>query len=224
MSRTAEQSVSHRVTVQERLRRQIAAHLHGPVQGRLLALKAQLDELLRSDGIPPQASVDLRSVADEMGRVIQRDIARLSRRLYPSIVRRGLIPCLQSLVDEYEPLLDLRLRLADDLLRRESAYHGLLSEKARLMAYRIVEEALNNVLKHARSSHVSLEAGFACPELVSVSVRDDGPGFDPCAVEGGLGLAAIQDFAAAAGARLSLTSSPGNGTAIEVLLPVARAT
>ena len=104
-------SRSRIVTTEDRVRREIASHLHGPVQGRLLALRAQIDEVNRLDTMPPNAVTSLSAIIDEMGRVIQSDIAVLSRRLYPAIVRRGIVPAMQSLTDEFDATLDIELKL-----------------------------------------------------------------------------------------------------------------
>ena len=179
MNAQVEHSRSRKINAQERVRREIAAHLHGPVQGRLLALRARLDALAGGNGMSPEASSSLKSVVDEMGRLIQRDIAALSRRLYPAIVRRGVIPCLQSLLDHFEPALRVRLKFDNELAELERTNPGVLPERTRLMAYRIAEEALTNVLKHAQTSQVIVEVGRDPSGWLTLAVRDDGPGFGP---------------------------------------------
>jgi signal transduction histidine kinase len=206
------------------VRREIAQHLHGRVQGRLLALRAQLHGLAQQDGLPPEALHSLRSVVDEMGLVIQRDIATLSRRLYPSIVRRGLVPGLQSLVDQFEAVLDVTLRIDEEIVARESANRAVLAEKTRLTAYRIVEEALGNVVKHANATRVAVEVESASDGWLQVSVRDNGDGFDLDHASLGLGLAAMQDYAEAAGGLCALDSQPGRGTSVSLRLPEAEET
>ncbi|NCC36329.1 MAG: sensor histidine kinase, partial [Chloroflexia bacterium] len=89
--------------------------------------------------------------------------------------------------------------------------------------YMMLQEALNNALRHARASKVSLAVHVA-DDVIIFTVRDDGIGFDPELTSGGLGLRSLQERAAKIGARLSLSSQPGQGTFIEMRVPVATIT
>jgi len=85
--------------------------------------------------------------------------------------------------------------------------------------YRIAQEALHNVVKHAGARQVRLEVGRVA-EGVSLRVVDDGRGFDPSAVpDGHLGLAGMRSRAERLGGRLTVTSEIGHGTTIEVVVP-----
>ncbi len=88
-------------------------------------------------------------------------------------------------------------------------------------AYRIAQEALHNVVKHAHASHVDVRLEVAPPSLV-LEVRDDGAGFDPNqAFPGHLGLQSMRDRAARIGGTADLDSEPGRGTRIHARLPLA---
>ncbi|GMA16716.1 sensor histidine kinase [Deinococcus metallilatus] len=109
------------------------------------------------------------------------------------------------------------LTLHADLGREPS-----LSPAAQAAAYRVAQEALHNVVKHARASQVWLsvreEAG-----LVTVEVRDDGRGFDPAALPGGtLGQRSMRERAQGAGGTLDVQSRPGTGTTVTLTLPADR--
>jgi signal transduction histidine kinase len=86
--------------------------------------------------------------------------------------------------------------------------------------YRIAHEALNNCLKHAHAGHVTVNVSRQ-DQRVTLTVADDGVGFDPATVRevGGLGLSAMAERAARLGGRLSVDSRPGEGTrvCVEVL-------
>lgn len=96
-----------------------------------------------------------------------------------------------------------------------------LPAEAHITFYRIAQEALNNIVKHARASAVTLE--LCCQNIgegpvVEMSVSDDGRGFDPLDVPPGrLGLSSMAERAGAIGAELTITSKPGHGTRIRVL-------
>lgn len=216
-----QESRSRIVTVAELSRRDIAAHLHGPVQGRLLALRAQIDEVVRRDAMPTGAAERLRGIVEEMGIVIQQDIAVLSRTLYPAIVRRGLVVALQSLGDQYEATLDLELKFPEDFAARERSNHNLIPERTRLAAYRIANEALTNAVKYAGSARVELVADIEEAGWLTITVRDDGPGFDTETAAQGLGLSLMRDYPAAIGGTCTITSEPGKGTAVIARLPMS---
>ena len=94
-----------------------------------------------------------------------------------------------------------------------------------LAVYRIVQEALNNVIRHAQATHVDVHLRFA--DQLSISICDDGVGFampdrvDALTDRGHFGLIGMRERAELIGARLSIHSSPGQGTLVEVTLPPA---
>ncbi|MGI6209285.1 MAG: cache domain-containing protein [Anaerolineae bacterium] len=86
--------------------------------------------------------------------------------------------------------------------------------------YHIAQEILNNVLKHAHARRVHVRLEYR-PEGASLSIEDDGEGFDPARVHrGGMGLQGLRERAARIGAELSLDSAPGHGTRVRVDVPV----
>lgn len=198
---------------EENLKKQIASHLHGPVQGHLLALRAELGALASVGDMPASVKKELGTIVEDMGQVIQRDLSMLSRRLYPAIVRQGLLPALLSLGDEFGSSLDIETDFDESYVMKERANRSLLPESSRLAAFRITEEAITNVLKHCLSRQVLLSVRDSGEEVV-VSIRDDGPGFDATLAKNGLGLASMQDQAEAAGGSCQVYSSPGQPTEV----------
>lgn len=87
--------------------------------------------------------------------------------------------------------------------------------------YRLVQEALTNVSKHAAASHVWLRIALSC-ENVEISVRDDGVGFDPDAKAEGFGLIGMRERATLAGGELEVYSAQDRGTAIRAMIPIER--
>ncbi|WP_406350828.1 sensor histidine kinase [Streptomyces sp. NBC_00658] len=119
-----------------------------------------------------------------------------------------------------------------DALRRLAARHDATVEvtgpvravpaAAEVVVLRSCQEALTNARKHAGgSAAVSIALAYAAGAL-TVSVRDDGPGFDPAAPVGGYGLAGLRSRAAEVGGTAQVRSSPGAGTTVTVRLPVPR--
>jgi signal transduction histidine kinase len=208
------------VKAQEDVRRDIAVHLHGPVQGRLLALKAQLEDLNRSNDLAPDVSGSLTTIVANMGQVIQEEISLLSRRLYPAIVRRGVVPSMQSLHDQFEVMVDVQLEIDESLGAQERLNPNLIPEQTRLATYRIAEEAFTNVMKHADARVVTLaldlEEGY-----LNLRIHDDGAGFAAVDTQAGLGLAVMLDYAQAVGGTCKIESAPGEGTSVIAVLPAS---
>jgi signal transduction histidine kinase len=95
-----------------------------------------------------------------------------------------------------------------------------LPRDVKLLAYRIVQEALHNVVKHGHAEHASLRVEVENGTL-AVDVTDDGQGFDPNAsFTGHFGLESMRERVQANGGEFRIDSSPGNGTAIRVRVPV----
>ena len=209
------------VTAQEGVRRDIATHLHGRVQGKLLALNGRLQELLRGTSLSSETAQLLSGVVDDMDQVIQQEVSVLSRRLYPSILRMGLVPAIQSLGDQFETSVRMAMEMDDELKRRERADRNVIPEPVRLTAYRIVEEALNNVVKHAQASAVTVRLDLPSEGQLRLAVQDNGQGFDVEGASGGLGMTTMQDYAEAAGGRGVIHSTPGKGTEVTATLPFA---
>ena len=101
----------------------------------------------------------------------------------------------------------------------ESELHDRLPLEIEETLYRISQEALHNVVKHAAARQVRLEIG-RMPQGVRLRIEDDGKGFDPEAVpDGHLGIAGMRARAAKIGAQLECRSQPGRGTTVEVIVP-----
>src|SRR5690606_4625666 len=90
--------------------------------------------------------------------------------------------------------------------------------------YRIVQEAMNNVHKHATAKHISVSVERRGDQVVAI-VEDDGRGFDPAEVEQGgdvpkIGIAGMRERAAIVGGELTVESTPGAGTTVRVKIPI----
>jgi signal transduction histidine kinase len=101
-----------------------------------------------------------------------------------------------------------------------------LPEHAETAVYRIAQEALQNVMKHASAEHVQLRLSVAAGAVL-LEVSDDGVGFDPATTGGragpvGYGLPGMQQRAELLGGQLTADSTPGRGTVVRLRVPVAR--
>jgi signal transduction histidine kinase len=210
------------IAVQERVRRDIAAQLHDGVQEKLLILKGHLQELLKGISSTSETARLLSEVIDGLNQVIERQVGALSRQLYPSTLSRGLVPTFQSFGGRFEGALAIEIELDEELMRREKADRNSVPEQVGLAVYRIAEEALTNVVKHAKASKVTVRLDPPREGWLRLTVRDDGQGFDVESAPRGLGMATMQDYAEAVGGECVVHSAPGMGTAVTAILPLVR--
>ncbi len=204
------------VLAQECERRRVAEDLHdGPVQ-ELVGVGLMLDALSADLGSgSPEIVADINRAA-AAAREAVRALRRAISDLHPMAIEElGFTAAIRSLVERIEwrgARVDLDLGAADSL-----------SETNRTLAFRIVQEGVANIVRHAEPSLVTIVAARQ-GGLVVIEIRDDGRGFDPDdarpgAADGHLGLAAAQERAALVGGRLTVTSSRGSGTALTLSLP-----
>jgi signal transduction histidine kinase len=190
-----------------------------------------------------------RDLHDDLGQELAalRYALRLARRHYerqPSAIEANLDE-LAGLLDRTQGsmrqiLQDLRPRVLDDLgavaaiewlvervgRRAEAAvtFHGegdaeALPPEMSLCLFRVAQEALHNAVTHAGASTIALELRIET-RLVRFTVRDDGEGFDPNAPRRGTGLLGMRERADALHGRLRVKSAPGEGTTLELVLPL----
>jgi PAS domain S-box-containing protein len=222
-ARAEELSESRRrlVSAQETLRRDIAGKLHGTVQSRLILLGHRLAEL--------EARTDSETIAGELADIRQKleelqnqHVRPISRRLFPSILRLGLCVGLEALVEEYSAELSVDLQVSRRLKAREQANRRLVPDAVKLSLYRIAQEALANIVRHAaRVTNVVVKLSLSDGGLLRLTVSDDGVGFDRGSTAAGIGLALISDYAAVAGGLCSVKTMPGKGTRVRAEVPIA---
>jgi two-component system, NarL family, sensor kinase len=206
------------VTAEEEARRRVSQELHGDICQRLAALAIELKVARRQlPGEDPER-IELDTFAARMAELAE-DVYRLSHDLHPAILDgRGLAAALHELAKEVGRRSSLAIRLTlhgtENPVRQETA----------LGLYRIAEEALANVVRHAgaREVHLTMTVGDGD---VHLAVADDGDGFDQGEVRsrGGLGLAGIEERAHLLGGLCRISSSPGAGTQIDVIVPLPSA-
>jgi len=128
----------------------------------------------------------------------------------------GLADALQEQVRQWRrhfPDIDCDLRIEGAL--------AALPDPINIGLYRIVQEALTNVARHARASRVAIHLHRTDDGALRVGVTDNGVGFDPEAQSDGLGLAGMRERVVALGGAFALDSAPGKGVSIEVRLSEA---
>ena len=208
---------------EERLRREIGEMLHSRVQSRLLVAWHRLGQGIKlMKEHPDEATTLLAEVCDELDEIREREIRQASHLLHPAVLRVGLLPALRSLINTFGEQFDVELRADAAVRELDDPADNRIDETIRLAAYRVVEEALANVAKHAGAAHVTVTVDLEARETLVIAVRDDGRGFDPTRRGDGLGLTSIATRVEAAGGEWDIGSAPGAGTTVSLRLPVAR--
>jgi two-component system sensor histidine kinase UhpB len=204
------------VRAEEAERKRIARELHDRVGQALSALNINLDIVLRSDALAPalrQRLVDSVSLVDSTLQSIEGVMADLRP---PLLDEYGLAAALAWHAEEFSRRTGIRVTVDDEAAE---AVRSLRLEAA-LALFRIAQEALNNVLKHAHAAAVRIEVVLAGADVV-LTVHDDGAGFDPSNVaRGRLGMTTMRERAEAAGGRLEIASAAGRGTRVVATVPI----
>jgi signal transduction histidine kinase len=150
------------------------------------------------------------------------DLRSLITDLRPAALDElGTKPALESLVARFVRQTDLQIELEVDLAYDNGDADQRHAPELEATVYRLVQEALNNVAKHAAATRVKVSLTDRAGEIV-LTVRDDGTGFDPQAGSGGFGLLGMRERLALVGGALVIDSAPGDGTLIRATMPASR--
>lgn len=199
------------LTAQEEERRRVAREMHDDWTQRLAVMSLDLAKMEQHVG-DPEATLSLLRTMQEQLVDLSEAVHALSRQLHPSILDDlGLAEALRSECASFSRreniVIDYRAEAVPQSVPKDIA----------LCVYRVAQEALRNLAKHAAVREAWVTLAATGQDLV-LSVRDEGIGFDASNVrtEPGLGLVSMAERVRLVRARMSLTSKPGRGTIIEV--------
>ncbi|MDY0041671.1 MAG: PAS domain-containing sensor histidine kinase, partial [Desulforhabdus sp.] len=208
------------ITAREQEQKRISKELHDELGQALLALKLQVRAIEQK---LDRGQQNLRDKCLEMLRYIDEvveNVHRLSRDLSPLILENlGLTSALRWLTEEFTK----RTHVKSSVQMEE--IEGVLASEAQILVYRIFQECLTNIAKHANASHMTLVVRRE-GEMIRFQVEDDGCGFDPTkisdsrATDKGLGLAAMVERVRMLGGMLDIASKENEGTKITFTAPV----
>jgi PAS domain S-box-containing protein len=213
----AQRYLAEKVLVaQEQERHRVSRELHDGISQLLYSARHRLHEVEKTANElnRPKLREDV-SATRQLLEKTMGEVRLISRNLRPSeLDDLGLSPAIQSLVEDFEVRTKIPVHCECDL-------HGHLKQDTELAIYRIVQEALTNVGKHAQASRVVIQLGRQRGN-VHLRIRDNGRGFSrpgSVAKGQGLGLINMQERAAFVGGSLSIRSIPRQGTEIALQLP-----
>jgi signal transduction histidine kinase len=192
----------------------VAREVHDDALQRVAMLVHELDEWPASAVANTQHRLAaLREEIEDLGVMLRR----VAHRMHPALIdHAGLVPALQALAVDVSRASGLRV----DVTEQSSADGIVPSRDHALLVYRIAQEALRNVSKHAGVSHCSMHIAVS-PEQIELRVQDEGKGFisDDSARGRGLGLISMAERARLADGRLEIWSRPGTGTRVSAVIP-----
>ncbi len=208
--------------VQEEARKKLARDLHdGPTQSvAALAMRVNLARRLMER--------DTKSAAEELFKV--EDLARRTTKeirhmlftLRPLVLEsQGLIAALESMAEKMRETFHQEV-----IIQADSQVVSLLDLNKQAVLFFIAEEAINNARKHAQAEHIWVRLQVVKEDFVLLEVEDDGVGFDLEAVDGNyelrgsLGLVNMRERAELVNGVLNITSQPGKGTRLQVVIPL----
>ena len=206
------------LTAQEEERRRIARDLHDDVNQRLAMLAMDLRRIEKGEaGDLADIGGMVRSITGRLT-AVSDDVRQMAYRFHPSILDDlGLTKAVRRLVDDFS---------ASTGVEAVYVHHDSLSPIPTDLAtcvYRIAQESLNNVSRHAKATEVEVE--LICDEgMITLSVRDNGVGFDAVNASqrrGRLGLLSMKERVRLVRGTLNVSSSPGGGTHIDVGVPLS---
>jgi signal transduction histidine kinase len=200
-------------TLEEEVQR-IALALHDDAGQLMVAVHLSLDETVRD--MPPEFKARMSGVKALLGLVEER-IRDLSHELRPAMLDHlGLVPAVEFLAANVGQRTGLQIKV-------ESTLDGRLPPQLAIALYRIIQEALTNVRRHARANRVRIHLSRR-GNTIRCTVSDNGIGFDPAATVQsalpGLGLLGIRERLTALGGKLRIQSAEGQGTRLEITAPL----
>jgi two-component system sensor histidine kinase UhpB len=204
------------LAIQEEERRYLAHELHDEMGQSITAIKALAVSIReRAEGSDPTLAERADTITDVSSDIYAR-VRGMMARLHPVILDElGLVAAIEMMVDDWNA------HHADCFCRLVAARQlPPLADATRIGVYRIVQEALTNVARHAAASEVEVRIGAASTDsgtsCIVVDIADNGVGFDGEQPRRGLGLLGIQERVRAMNGALEISGAPGAGVRIRV--------
>lgn len=216
-----QQDVSRRlIESQEAERKRIASELHDSVGQDLLVIKNRAYLAQKNKRLNTKVREQLDHITNTVTQSLQ-NVRQIARNLRPyHLDRVGLTGAIRSTLEDIAESSDIRFDMnienVDNLFPHQE-------KEIEVNVFRIVQEGVNNVLKHSHANEVKIDIR-SIERKLSIVIEDDGKGFDPSSVtlKAGLGLSGISERVRILGGTYSIESTPGKGTTVMVSIPVEK--
>jgi len=204
------------LTAQEEERRRVSRELHDTICQELAALAIDIGGLVRDSTPPADAQRQLKLLQARAVKASE-ETRRIAHQMHPSVLDDlGLVASLRELCRQFSD------RAKGTLLKVKTvALPAAIPREVASCLYRVAQESLQNIAKHANAKHASVALKLRKGTIV-LTIEDDGRGFDPAAAKGvgGLGLIGMEERARLIKGTVSITARPGRGTRIELQVPL----
>ena len=219
----SEDRIKDSIEASERERGRWARELHDETLQALGAMRVGLSSALRGGGDVLEGAV--RDAVAQLSQEIDKVRALITELRPAALDQIGLQPAIEALALHIEKTQGVDVVAEVDLADHDGRATERFEPELENAIYRVVQEALTNVAKHARAEQVRVRvAERGASESIDIEVTDDGVGFDPGKHSDGLGLIGIRERVELVGGRIEIDSSPGSGTTLRVDLPARRGT
>lgn len=196
-------------------RNRLARELHDSAKQKAFAALAQIGAANGLIQRNTDAAQDHMTEAENLVHDVIQELTFLIQEMYPMALKeKGLVLTLREYVYEWESRTDIKTNLRVD-------GDGQLPLKVEQSLYRITQETLANAARHSCADSVNLALVYDT-NIVSLTIADNGHGFDMAQKPKGVGLRSIKERTESVGGTFVLESGPGKGTRIEVIIPVAQ--
>ncbi len=193
---------------EERERNRIAIELHDNIGGMLSAAAYSLESLKDRHYSP--AELELFRKVDSIIDSVRNEVRRTAHTLMPDVLLRHSLP---EAIRQYCQFIETDTGLIIDI--QQHGNFEQLDQHIQLALYRIAQELIQNILKHAGASHVMVQVHLG-KDLVSLTVEDDGIGFNPLTQTQGRGLQHIERRLMAINGKIAIDSEPGKGSSLYI--------
>jgi signal transduction histidine kinase len=197
----------------------IGEELHDNVKQQLVFVSRSLSTLAYTS-----SSSDDKEVLSTTGNFIDKaisDIQHLTNTLHTDrIAEEGLIPTIKAEVANINRLGILEITYESDL------YYNYFNGQTTIFLYRMLQESLQNILKHAQATHVNIKVYCSDDNTFAIEIKDNGRGFDLAHVRqakgksGGVGVKSMMNRANLIGAKIDIDSTIGKGTTVKITIPI----
>jgi signal transduction histidine kinase len=208
---------AHVERMREEDRKYIAREIHDELGQLLAALRLEISLLKSGEDNRSERVEIIRRNMSELVDMAGQSVRNIAEHLRPATLELGIIPAIKKLADEFRKHggPPCSLQLTEEPID--------LDEDQTVTIFRIVQESLTNITRHAEASRVEIVLLQNLGELL-VEVRDDGRGFDPAcaAMAKSFGLLGMRERASLLGGSIDITSEPRQGTVVSLRIPVRR--
>jgi two-component system sensor histidine kinase UhpB len=201
------------LTIQEQERRRLAQELHDSLGQSVSAIKAMAVSIsMRTRDSDPMLATNARNI-EKISDEAYKSVRDMMAWLRPAVLDElGLELALQQMVDDWNVHHEdtfCRLNIDGDF--------ASLDEHQRINLFRIVQECLTNIAKHAKAEKVDVV--LSGKEIITLQIRDDGLGFDAEKISKGMGLGGMRNRVTSLQGTFELTTKPGKGTIMQIEIP-----